>query len=178
VAATVGSAVHAVVVDKGMFADPMDGKNNFLVGMGNVELCSPDFTSNSLHGKDVFYDTCLLSDPKLVSSLEQTKEGTTHKFTEGEFANIGLQDSMRIASSPMADGKAPVFSWTSPITAKSTVSLSLIGCSSEKLSIVSLSLIGCYSEKLSVRPTLEEVIAFGDIPKISLGVRTSKRLGC
>jgi hypothetical protein len=70
---------------------------------------------------------------------------------------------MGIASSPMAESKSTLFSWTSPVTAKSTVALSLIECS---------------SEKLSVCPTLEEVIAFGGIPKTSLGVRTSKRLGC
>jgi hypothetical protein len=63
----------------------------------------------------------------------------------------------------MAESKSTLFSWTSPVTAKSTVALSLIECS---------------SEKLSVCPTLEEVIAFGGIPKTSLGVRTSNRMGC
>ncbi|KAM0859656.1 hypothetical protein ACQ4PT_047036 [Festuca glaucescens] len=66
VAAAVGSVVHPVVVDKGMCSDPMEEKNKLLVRMGNVELCSTDFISNSLHGKDEFCDAgldgdCLIS---------------------------------------------------------------------------------------------------------------------
>jgi hypothetical protein len=73
-----------------------------------------------------------------------------------------LQDSMGIASYPRTDGKAPVLWLDSSNTAKSIFCLSLIECS---------------PENMPVQPTIEEVITFGGIPKPSLDVRTSKRLG-
>jgi hypothetical protein len=63
VAAAVGSVVHAVAVDKGMFVDPMDEKIICYLAWGMLNYAVPNFTSNSLYGKDVFYDAGLLSDP-------------------------------------------------------------------------------------------------------------------
>lgn len=104
-------------------------------------------------------------EPNLVSSLEQTKDGARDEMMETRregLASMGLQDSMGIVSSPRANGKASVPFWASPNTTKSPFSLSLMECS---------------SENMSAHPTMEDVIAFGGIPKASTGVRTSNRLG-
>jgi hypothetical protein len=144
---SVGSAVHV-----GMSNVP---KNNNVSVIGKVEHC----LSDSCGAGSVL-------EPNLVCSPEQTKGGITDEVlmtTREGLSNIGLQDSMGIASSPRKNGKTPLFSWASLNTANSTFSLSLIECS---------------CENMSAQPTMEEVIAFGGIPKASLGVRTSNRLGC
>ncbi|KAM0837530.1 hypothetical protein ACQ4PT_061582 [Festuca glaucescens] len=71
-----GSAVHGFSVGNGMSTVP---KNNNVAGMGNVEHCISDFTSNLLHDEGDSYGAGSVLQPKLVSSLEQTKGGTADK---------------------------------------------------------------------------------------------------
>jgi hypothetical protein len=151
-----GSVMHGFSVDKGM-------SNN----AKNIVVWPfwPDFTCNFLHDEDDFCAAGSVLKSTLVGSLEQDKGDSMNKVlmaTREGPTNMGLQDSMGIASSPRANGKVPVPSWSSPNTTKSPFSLSLIESS---------------SDIVSVRPTTEEVIAFGGIPKASTGVRSSNRLG-
>jgi hypothetical protein len=81
-----------------------------------------DFNSNFIHDGTLSCDVGLL-EPNLVGSMEQTKEGSTDEVvstTMEGLTNLGLQDSMGIASSPKTNGKSPVFSWVSPNNAKNT----------------------------------------------------------
>jgi hypothetical protein len=158
----VGSAVHYFPVANSL--TNIAKKINVSV-LDDVEHCMSDFTSNLIPDGGDSDGASYVLEPNLVSSLEQTKGGITDEVlvtTREGLANIGLQDSMGIASYPRTDGKAPVLSLDSSNTAKSNFSLSLIECS---------------PENIPVRPTIEEVIGFGGIPKPSLDVRTSKRLG-
>jgi hypothetical protein len=65
-----GSVVPGIAVGKGMSSVPKNEKNKHVVGIGNVEQCSSDFTSNPLHDEGVSYGAGLVLEPKLVSSLE------------------------------------------------------------------------------------------------------------
>jgi hypothetical protein len=152
-----GSVMHGFSVDKGM-------SNN----AKNIVVWPfwPDFTCNFLHDEDDFCAAGSVLKSTLVGSLEQDKGDSMNKVlmaTREGPTNMGLQDSMGIASSPRADGKSSGSSCVLPNNAMPPFSLSLMDCS---------------SKNMSVRPTMEEVIAFGGIPKTSLGVRTSNRLGC
>jgi hypothetical protein len=74
---------------------------------------------------------------------------------------MGLRGSMGTASSPKANGKSLSLFWSPSKSTKAPLSLSLIESS---------------STNVPVRPTMEEVIAFGGIPKASTGVRSSSKL--
>lgn len=74
----------------------------------------------------------------------------------------GMKGSMGVASSPVPSGKS---------------FLSTGAFSFKEKSNVSLTLIETPVDNLAVRPTMEEVIAFGGIPQPSLGVRSSIRIG-
>jgi hypothetical protein len=149
-----------------MAAIHFDEKSAHIVDLGNVYLNgtnNTDSTSLDINSEDDCCDVGSVLEPVLASS-DMTKEVSTSKTpvsTRGEFANISLQGSMGIASSPLTDGKYSVFPCITPKLAKPTVSLSLIEGP---------------SDNMSARPTVEEVIAFGGISRPS-GVRTSKRLG-
>jgi hypothetical protein len=150
-----GSVMHGFSVDKGM-------SNN----AKNIVVWPfwPDFTCNFLHDEDDFCAAGSVLKSTLVGSLEQDKGDSMNKVlmaTREGPTNMGLQDSMGIASSPRADGKSSGSSCVLPNNAMPPFSLSLMDCS---------------SKNMSVRPTMEEVIAFGGIPKASLDVRTT-RLG-
>ncbi|KAM0850383.1 hypothetical protein ACQ4PT_053110 [Festuca glaucescens] len=116
-----GSAVHAVPMTNGM-ADI--AKENFVFsGMSNFE-CISDSNNNIIPDGDVSDVAVSALEPKVVSSLEQTNEDITDEVfmtTREGLANVGLQESMGIASSP----------------------------------------------RTNARPTMEEIIAFGGIPKAS-----------
>jgi hypothetical protein len=162
-----GSAVLGNTTAQGMSAILLDGKKAHSDDMGNFYINNThvtDSTSYPLNSEDVLYDVGSVLEPNLVN-ISETKDGTTIKApmsTRGEFANMSLQGSMGIASSPMSGGKHSVFPCSTPNSAKSTISISLIEGP---------------SYNISARPTLEEVIAFGGIHKPS-SVRTSKILGC
>jgi hypothetical protein len=162
-----GSAVRGNATAKGMSDIHFDGKSAHIVDMGNVYINSTNSTHSTsfpINSEDVCCDVGSVVEPILVSS-DMTKEVSTVKnpvSTRGEFASVSLQGSIGIASSPMTGGKHSGSPCSAPNLARSTVSLSLIECP---------------SDNMSARPTVEEVIAFGGIPKPS-GVRTSKRLGC
>jgi hypothetical protein len=98
-------------------------------------------------------------------SLGKSKGGTTVEvlaMAQGVGTSISMKESMGVASSFASSGKPLVSTGSSPVKEKSNVSLSLIENS---------------MDNLAVRPTVEEVIAFGGIPQPPLGVRSSTRLG-
>ncbi|KAM0858917.1 hypothetical protein ACQ4PT_047519 [Festuca glaucescens] len=101
----VGSAVHVCPVANGM---SNVAKNNIVSVVGNVEHCMSDPTSNLIPDGDDSYGAGSVLEPNLVSSLEQTKEGITNEVlmtTREGLANIGLRNSMGIASSPRTNGR-------------------------------------------------------------------------
>ncbi|KAM0871713.1 hypothetical protein ACQ4PT_039199 [Festuca glaucescens] len=104
-----GFAVHDNGVGKGMTSVPNDGKNKNVVDMGDFQQCNLDFNSEPLYNEDGYYNAGLGLEPNLVGSLEQSKRGTTDKVllhARGDLANMGIQDSVGIASSPMSVGKS------------------------------------------------------------------------
>jgi hypothetical protein len=75
-----GSAVPGFFANNGMSSVPSNEMNIHEFGMGNVETCSWFFTSKYLHDGGVSDGAGLVLEHTLVSSLEQTKGGTTDKL--------------------------------------------------------------------------------------------------
>jgi hypothetical protein len=157
---TVGSSVSAVAAANGMSQGSKKLSDMFF-----DEHSMSGFNVNSLLDDGNTVDAGLAMKPKIVSSLEQTKgdilEDLLVNASEGQ-GNIGLQGSMGIASSPKTNGKDSVLASALPYN---------------KILTCSLSLIESPSDVPASRPSTEEVIAFGRIPKPTLGVRSSTWLG-
>jgi hypothetical protein len=101
----------------------------------------------------------------LSVSLGQPKKGNTEEvvpMARGGLPSMGLKEPMGVASYSESFGKPSDTSVSSSVKVKAGVSLSFIDQS---------------FDYMTVRPTTEEVIAFGGIPKASTGVRSSNRLG-
>jgi predicted glutamine amidotransferase len=108
VGSAAGSFVHDSSVANGM--SDVSKKSNFSC-LDDDEHFMYDFTSNCLINEGDTYGAVYVVEPKLVSSLEQTKGGSSEDLMvtrRDGLANLGLQGSMEIASSPRANGKDPV----------------------------------------------------------------------
>jgi hypothetical protein len=153
------SYVHNNDVSSGMFSNDM----NFNYTSDEFGHCSSIFCSN-----DVAYENninnvgpCLHS--AKVGSLGKTMDSAMGKAMldkEGERNIVDLQGRMRNASPMKTTGESSSSLKKSSNIVTSTLSLSEI------------------ENEVEVRfPSTEEVIAFGGIPKPSIGVRSSTRLG-
>jgi hypothetical protein len=96
----------------------------------------------------------------MVDSLDQPKDGIKTRGNKEEIDTIGFHARVRTDS---------------PIKANGISSVSLLDSISSTVPTLSLSLIE--SSTISpVQPTLDDIIAFGGIPKSSVAVRSSSRL--
>jgi hypothetical protein len=126
-------------------------------------MFSANIVSNFVPEGNVISDAGGLKHPTLVMSLEQQVNGAREEYIlskNEEDDTIGLHSPMGNASSMKIKGKSPISCQFSSNHTLTPLSLSLIESSSNVLA----------------QPTMEEVIAFGGIPKASTGVRSSCRL--
>jgi hypothetical protein len=160
-----GSSVKGNGEAKGVFSHDYDANNEHDIHMGNFQQDGLISFSQTVHSEGDYYNAGVGLEPNVFSSFGLADVGITNTVglsSRGDLPNMGIQDSVGVASSPISVGKSLSNSCTPLSTAKSKVCLSLIEGS---------------SENMTVRPTMEEVIAFGEIPKSSLSARTSARLG-
>ncbi|KAM0921404.1 hypothetical protein ACQ4PT_006880 [Festuca glaucescens] len=125
-----------------------------------VEHSMSGFNSSFLYEDGNIFDAGFARKSTLVSSLEPTKEDNSEVLmvnTNDGQGNVGLKISTGIASSSKTNGN--------------------VSLPHDKIPSCSLSLIESSSDVVAFRPSTEEVIAFGGIPKPTHGVRTSDRLG-
>jgi hypothetical protein len=154
-----GSSVLQLEKVKGMA--PIS--ENFKYGLDDNMMVSANILSNGVSDGSFTFDAGGVLHPNLAMSLEQPVDGAREDHIlnkKEEDATTGLQSPMGNASSMKTKGKSPIsFQSSSNITIP-PLSLSLMESSPNVL----------------VQPTMEEIIAFGGIPKASIGVRSSSRL--
>jgi hypothetical protein len=143
-----GSSVAVVTVVNGM--EP----NSNIVFSSNIisNKCTMDL-SNSVH--EIYKGN--ICDSGITRKLKDNVMDVS-RVHANQIPVSCLQGSIGVASSPQTNGK--VFDAISPQSSNNPCSLSVIE-----------------SDNLSHYPSTEEVIAFGGIPKPTLGVRSSTRLG-
>jgi hypothetical protein len=157
-----GSDVEGNGEAGGVFSVDYDANFDYVTRLGN----SQQDGLISLSQTDDEYDNAGVGLEAYVSNSGGLSNGSISNkvvlSTRGDVPHMGNHDSVRAAPSPISIGMTLGNSCTPILDAKNKVGLSLIEVS---------------SENLAVRPTMEEVIAFGGIPKPSLTARTSDRLG-
>jgi hypothetical protein len=148
-----------------VFSENDDIHHKIVLLKGDLQQQMIDFSSEPGYSKVDFCNTGGGLAPILDTSVEKSNGDATVKVASVARGDVPTQDIhqlMGVASSQMSGGKSLGTSWSPPLVAKYNVRLSLIENS---------------SNSMTARPTVEEVIAFGGIPKSSLGARTSARLG-
>jgi hypothetical protein len=144
--------------------DFLGNKNGMPLGV--VQQFDSDVFVELPNGDVAYSNVDGILEPVLFSSLERSNGDSSDKISmakNGVSSNIGIRKPVGVVSSPMSDGKPLYNNDTSSVHARSNVGLSIMEIP---------------SVNLTDRPTVEEVIAFGGIPKSSLGTRSSARLGC
>jgi hypothetical protein len=144
---------------KGVFPDDLNLNNNSF----DIDQFMPRFSSHfTSHGSDINH-AGPSSYSTLVGSLEKHMDSTMGNAVldkKGEKNTVDLQDRMRNAS-PMKT------------TGESSTSFK----ESSNIAIPTLSLFVIENDNVSHYPSAEEVITFGGIPKPTIGVGSSTRLG-
>jgi hypothetical protein len=124
--------------------------------LNDNEVCNTMFTSKFVSNGNDTYDTCITLTSEMVDLLDQPKDGTRRMVNKEEVDTIGFHGRVGTAS---------------PIKANGNSSVSLLDSIHNTVPTLSLSLIE--SSPISpVQPTLDDIIAFGGIPKSSIEVRS------
>jgi hypothetical protein len=156
---TVGSYEDNNVVGKGVFPDDLNFNNTSF----DIDQFMPSsYSQFASHGGD-FNDAGPCSYQTLVGSLEKKLDGTLGNAMldkKWDKSTVGLQDMMGNASPLKTTGESSTSFKESSNIAFPTLPLSEIE-----------------NDNVPLHPSTEEVISFGGIPKPTVGVRSSSRLG-
>jgi hypothetical protein len=159
-----GSAVHCHGVVNGMNSNEFLGNKNGM-NLGIIQQFDDDFFVELPNADIAYSNVDGFLEPGLFSSLKRDNGSFSDKISiakNGDSSIMGIRKPVGVVSSLMSKGKSLYNNDASALHERSNGGLSIMEIP---------------SVTLTDRPTEEEVIAFGGIPKSSLEARTSARLG-